>query len=315
MPSPREPSESVLAQVEQLLHDPDPARRSEVARALGGQGEEAGAALKALHQAMRADRPEVSLEAASAILRIRPDERAAVDRLVVGLRDPDPLIREQALTALEDVKGWDPVIVPALLGCLSDPEVDQRFRALEVLPQFTPGALGKSAEVAEAVAKVLAGDPDAEVRRATLCVFEGLRPPGRTLGAQALLAAATDDPDAYTRERAILRLGRLARVEPAAVRALAELLARGPLAAQRLAARALAGLGEKAEPALPELIEALSSADDEVWSYAAAALGGVGPGATEALPALEKLVREKTTENSEPREALQAIDKIRGQGE
>ncbi len=66
-------------------------------------------------------------------------------------------------------------------------------------------------------------------------------------------------------------------------------------------------MGPAAEPAVPDLIEALNG-DDSVQIYVAEALGSIGSGAKPAVPALRKLLDHKEEEIRVI--AQQAIDKI-----
>lgn len=66
----------------------------------------------------------------------------------------------------------------------------------------------------------------------------------------------------------------------------------GDLETRIAAAMALRELGAIAEPAVPELIEALSDASVGVRKSAAGALGGIGEGAASAVPALAALLED-----------------------
>lgn len=84
----------------------------------------------------------------------------------------------------------------------------------------------------------------------------------------------------------------LARIGDAAVPALIDTLADPDQEVRAQAARALARMGQKAEPAVPALIHALDDPNQEVRQGAARALGQIGSGAEEAVPALIQAIKD-----------------------
>jgi HEAT repeat protein len=298
--------------IERVLHSPDLNDRCSAASSLGSAGAAARPALPALREAMRTGPALLAAQAATAILRIAPRERTAVEYLLGALRHPDLGIRSTALDGVVYASGAER-LVPALLTCLTDPDPDQRAGTLGRLKRLAPRAAGRSMELAEAVARTLAADPSTDVRHTALRFFEALPRPVRVIGIRALRAAMEQDPDHDVRESAHAALLRLAHEEPAAVRELIQMLAQGSDRSRYLGAKGLAELGRKAKVALPELIAALESNDYWVWSYAAMALGGLGRAARRALPALERLVVRKTAEGLYADEPKEAIRQIRGE--
>lgn len=84
----------------------------------------------------------------------------------------------------------------------------------------------------------------------------------------------------------------LARIGDAAVPSLVETLQDPDRDVRAQAARALARMGPRAEPAIPALIAALNDSDKEVRMGAARALGQIGPAAAEAVPDLIKAIKD-----------------------
>lgn len=75
-------------------------------------------------------------------------------------------------------------------------------------------------------------------------------------------------------------------------------------------ARALAGIGGAAAPAVPELIPLLASSDAWVRNTAAQALGSIGAAAAPALPKLAPLTKDADADAAESaREAVRRIQR------
>lgn len=78
----------------------------------------------------------------------------------------------------------------------------------------------------------------------------------------------------------------LARIGPAAVRSLVEVVERQPGAARHRALEILARIGPGAAEAVPVLREMLRDSDPDTRRLAARALGQIGPAAADAVPEL-----------------------------
>jgi HEAT repeat protein len=75
-------------------------------------------------------------------------------------------------------------------------------------------------------------------------------------------------------------------------------------------ARALAGIGSGAAPAVPELVPLLASQDAWVRTTAAQALGTIGAAAVPALPKLAPLTKDADSDVAEAaREAIRRIQR------
>lgn len=95
----------------------------------------------------------------------------------------------------------------------------------------------------------------------------------------------------------------LARIGDAAVPSLVETLQDPDREVRAQAARALARMGPRAEPAIPALIAALNDSDKEVRMGAARALGQIGPAAAEAVPDLIQALKDPRNKPAEATEA------------
>ena len=98
------------------------------------------------------------------------------------------------------------------------------------------------------------------------------------------------DSDALVRLVAIQSLGRIRPVDNRSISALADALSDQDKTVRCASAEALIGLGAAAQPAIPNLIQALD--DKAVWGDAARALANLGPKAKKAVPALVEMARE-----------------------
>jgi HEAT repeat protein len=76
---------------------------------------------------------------------------------------------------------------------------------------------------------------------------------------------------------------------------------------------ALGMFGERAERAVPAIVEYVTATDDYIdWGDVATALGQIGPTAREALPLLRKIAKENEWDPRVPKAAMEAIRKIEG---
>lgn len=91
----------------------------------------------------------------------------------------------------------------------------------------------------------------------------------------------------------------LARIGDAAVPSLVATLQDPDRDVRAQAARALARMGPRAEPAIPALIAALNDSDQEVRMGAARALGQIGPPAAEAVPDLIEALKDPRNKPAE----------------
>jgi beta-lactamase regulating signal transducer with metallopeptidase domain len=127
-------------------------------------------------------------------------------------------------------------------------------------------------ERADALAKTLRTDADAEVRR--LAAWGLARYARIDVGAEALVNAVNNDTDAEVREMAVWALAG-ARRNPAASAAVTKALKDKEPRVRETAVWAAGSMGDEA--ALPGLIAALGDADPDIRGSAAWSIGSIGP--------------------------------------
>jgi HEAT repeat protein len=184
---------------------------------------------------LKSNDTDVRRAAAKGIAEMGPDAKSATPALLDALKkDKDLFVRRFAAQALGEVEAEPKTAVPALAAVLKETDKKELVEAAVT----SLGKMGPTAvpPLIDAV-KNKSGAPAKE---------KGKKP------------AATPDPTALVRTKAIEALG---------------------------------NIGAKAKPAVPVLIEALR--DPNVRAEAAEALGNIGPEAKEAVPALKDAVSAK----------------------
>jgi HEAT repeat protein len=220
--------------------------------------------------------------AAWARARIHPDQAEevaiAVDRLLEGVRSPDPVVRQGTLSALADLSEEVTQEQAGRLAkefgrALADGEVDVRMTGAESLAR-----LG-----AAAVPELLAALGDPHRRLIAIDVLGSLGAAAKD--AVPALVRLLDDPDATIRGDAAFALG---GIGPDAVEAVPALI--------RILEAAVAALGER-PPGGADGDGRPDQADDAGPSHrparytAAYALGRIGPPARAAVSVLDGLVK------------------------
>lgn len=232
----------------QGLGDGDHLVRRSSAYALGSLGRDAEPAREALEKALADDKAEVRQTAAWALGKVG---LLAVPALRKALGDNDSFVKRDAANSL------------ALI------DVDAVRPALDDLAK-------------------LCGEKNSEVRRSALAALVRIVGPKDT-DAAALIRQALLDTDLEVRCNAALVLSNIGGKEArAGLDVLLYALKKGGVDLRRQAAAAIHNLGEEAEKAVPDLIEALRDEDEETRGFAAVALGGIGKAAE---PAVKDLVR------------------------
>jgi HEAT repeat protein len=122
------------------------------------------AAVPSLREAIKSDEPVVRREALRALAKLR--ERASIDPMIVvpvlleSLNDPDPAVRNVAVTYLGIVRDNPDKEVAGLIKALADEQAEVRQAAAVAL-----SAYGLLAEPAIPALKKATNDPDDEVKR------------------------------------------------------------------------------------------------------------------------------------------------------
>ena len=313
---------------EERIRAEDPRQRVRACRELarkGGPGAE-----KALEGALTDDVEVVRQAAAVALLKLAPHHRAAFRVLLDGLNSGDWYVRWQACLAARALGPRAADAVPVLLNLAADKEKDVVQEAALALDAVAP----ESDDVLDAFERLLRSD--LKVDRATL--LARLRDAGRTENVKAWLAKESLSNAHRLRDAsfaALLPLGAAATetlaegIEAAdpAVRALAadgigelrwaagipklEAAAADPVPrVQESALRALQRFGPDAAPALPSMLAALDSGEEEVRQAALEAVGAVGRSARDdATPRLILALKGATNEK-EMLPVRRALDRV-----
>jgi HEAT repeat protein len=148
-----------LPDVTALLHQPD--YTPEAALALSFMG---SAALNPLRDAIKADDPIVRRESLRSLAKLR--ERASIDPhlivpiLLTSLKDPDPSVRDIAVTYLGIVRDEPQREVAGLIEALSDEDARVRRAAAVALTAY-----GAAADAAVPALRTAAKDSDQDVQR------------------------------------------------------------------------------------------------------------------------------------------------------
>jgi hypothetical protein len=128
----------------ELLSQADPRHRLLGALRIGVSGSEARTALPALRQLLGAEpKAAVRLRVAEAILKLQPNDRAALDSLSQSLIDPNNAeLRQAAAGALGGAAATSsPIAIVRLTDALDDPSPRVRIMAALSLAQFGPAAI------------------------------------------------------------------------------------------------------------------------------------------------------------------------------
>jgi HEAT repeat protein len=215
-----------------------------------------------------------------------------VQRLLWGVRDPDPKIRAASLLGMEET-GWSArVAVPAILRTFKDDDPRVRFSAACALAQFEPSTEGVL-ELLLAKLEEPRLTPDTAARAAIAVGHYG----PRARPALARLLEQLRKGDAAT--VALVEMG------PASIPGLAEALQDNSPKVRRRAAKALRCMGPSARSAVPVLMERLKDSDGGSRAEAALALGEIHR--EKAIPLLRPLLTEDPATAKAAAEALCAL--------
>jgi HEAT repeat protein/lysophospholipase L1-like esterase len=257
-----------------LVSDGSPAVRREAAWALGRREGAAVPALAVLASALGDHEPSVRAEGARALALIGPAGRTAGSAGASA---------EAHLVAL-----------------LDDPRQEVRWAATDAL-----AARGVRAEEDVPWLVSALGNPDPYVRGFAAWM---LGVAGPAAAAVPALENRLHDVEPGVRTLAVRALGNVAQGDPAAVAALADVLAHGAGEGRWRAARALGKLGPAAAPAAAALADALSDPDEKLRRESALALDRIGPSARAAVAALVAAEHDPVPEVREAAEdALRTI--------
>jgi HEAT repeat protein len=313
-----------------MTDDPSPPIRAAALRAISGVRSEKEVAAAKLEQALGHADPLVRKAGAAGLARMGAGAKLGLDGLMNLLDDPDLTTQRSAIQALGGMGAAAAKAAPTVLQRVEVPEL--RLVSLEALGKFGPAA-----EAAIPRLKTLAGEGPSEMRYAAIEALNGIGP-----AAQEALPVLYDVLQNHEeRDVRIQALKALLKIEqsddkllPVALKIFDESI--GSL--HREAAIALRRFGDRAQPALPGLLDMLSRENDrgealgtlrgmrvqavqplmkklddkapEVRVFACEALAKLGAEAREALPALQQRVeKEGDPVRSAAQKAIEQIGK------
>jgi HEAT repeat protein len=267
---------------------------------LGTPSKDVNASLERRLRGLKSEYRWVRLSSAVLIGELTSHASQAIPAIIDGLNTNDEELARYLSAALRSHGVASPADV---LPFGADPRPLVRERVLHVLPY-----LKIEAKLLLPLAAKAIKDPNNRIRRAAVFVLGGLRSEAPTV--VPYLAAALRDPDAAESEGEItvaqdaaFRLRGFGRdIKPALPQLIEALTSKDPQL-RRLAAGALSALGPDAAPAIPGLLVALESRDlksletrDMVRKAVVYTLGQIGEGAKDALPRLYPLLEDPNSE-------------------
>jgi HEAT repeat protein len=226
-------------------------------------GPKAKAAIPLLKQVLKDPNPQVRYHVVRTLGRL--GAKGAVP-VAEALQDKDSFVRRAAVEGLEDLGRDAQEALPILKKVLKDADTRTRSDAL--------GALAKGAPEVVAALESAPEPPDLMTRRAVVAALGNVKPPAKD--ALPRLAAALKDPG--MREAAFHSLEQLG---PPAAPVLAKAL--GEPATRVRALKILQALGPKAKEAIPVLIEALKSDNEDLQQRARVIVIAIGTPAVNGL--------------------------------
>ncbi len=296
-----------VAALSRALQDTDPGVRREAAQALGAIGPEAAAATESLAQLLRDPDRLVRLSAVQAIDHIGPNGASLATALTAVLNEADPELTKQGLVVLAKMGADARPAVPALGRILASPDRRLQHACLDVLAHTGPDGAAHAAALLSWL-----GSADVESR---LTITRLLVSWERGKEAASVLLPRLKEqlagPDAVCLEglKLVETLGKYAEGMGAPVAEAYRQHKDAPVRLQAL--KALAALGEQAEPAVPALVQDL--ANQELRSKEKALHEQIGPTLVRigkaAVPALVKLATEGKTQTQRTA-ALRCIGEI-----
>jgi len=265
-------------------------------------------ALPALLEKLRAEKPDVRMEAAAAIGRLGPQAKAAAPALLGAFpQEKDPFARRAMIAALGAIGPEAREAAPALVAAVRDGygSVDDLvgFEAMAALVKIDPENIASGQRVA-----AMLRDKSPEVRSRAAAMVRLLGPGLKSMA--PALAEAMKDPHAAVRVEALRSLVGLRPEAGLMLPLLTAAVGDSDKYVRLYAAMGLAGYGPEAKGAAKPLIEAVAKEKDpEVRSQEIRALRYIGPAAIEAVPVLTEALKDP---NPQVRtQAEKAIKKIR----
>jgi len=279
----REASKAAVPALKDMLTDTDAETRLQAAQALvriGGKEEVTAAAAVLSALLTEEQRPNVKSMAASALRQLGP-EYARLIRPVYREMLKDPQSSQRLTAARQLLQEGDEdrkLVVPVLRELLKAGQPYERTQAAQLLVQADPDRAD------EAVAALRGMIQDRQTRQAAVSALAGMGPDHAAV-AVPILREMLRDADISSRHQAINTLGQLGPAAKDALPELAELLTE-----RQYGFMVANTLGRIGGDAVPALVKALESGDQQTQRAAVQALGQIGPDAAAAVPTLLKML-------------------------
>jgi HEAT repeat protein len=304
------------------LGNEEAAVRWHAARALGSIGSDAAPAVAKLTDLLTSDKNGAARAyAAFALGRIGEASKPVVPQLAQALRDPDAVVRRQAILAIRTIKPPPEQMIPLVVSVLESASPHELLPALHslaeggarVVPRLIealkhPRArywaclvlseIGPDAKDAVPALVGLLSDTDPEVRREAImalgAIGEGARP------AIGDLAKALDDQDNAVASSAAFTLGKLGPVAKPAIGALEKVRTQPNSLSPVISNWALAKIEpenqDRRQTAVAELTQALASKEPRVRVAALHGLADLKANGPEVIAQVARLLKDADAE-------------------
>ncbi|HWG45732.1 MAG TPA: HEAT repeat domain-containing protein [Gemmataceae bacterium] len=282
------------ALVKALKEDENPHVRRSAAYALGAFGPQASGTLEQLRKALKDEAASVRQNAAWALGQMGKDAGEAVGALGECLNDKDTLVRRDAADALGSMGKAGSAGVQSLIELVkSEPDEVVKKTALHSLSHLAGPEHKPYARGLES----LLDSKDSEIALGAAIVLARIGGED-TKPAVDVLRRALKNSDAQTQAMATASLATLGPIAAPAMHDLADVLtnANNSPTLRGGAALAIAHIGTAAEPVVPALAKAIRPSEPlEVRQYAAEAFGQMKyPATKEGLPAILEAIEKDT---------------------
>jgi HEAT repeat protein len=212
----------------------------------------------------------------------------AVDTLRHALRDPSPLVREEAAHSLGTLGSAAAAATTDLIAALDDASDSVRCQAV--------GSLSRAGAPSTVVVRALVArlaDPNATIQVAVAQALGSMKQEATT--ATQALVPLLHSSDEAVRQAAADAIGEIGAITPEALDELSEALESSDNLVRAQTAEILGNIGQPAAAATPGLVEALADDNDRVRAKAVAALGKMGESAAVAVPELVRALKDQDT--------------------
>jgi HEAT repeat protein len=262
------------------LQSGQPEAQLRAAQLIWHMGPDAAATAPALARALRECDAETRAPLVTALDRLGPRARPAVDAIRHLLRDEDKWVRYRAASALVGIDSdYGETVLPVLVELLRDEET--RCHAMDVVAGIGPAA---DEAVPELTAALEAENMYVRHRAAAALWLVRRRPDD----AITVIRQGMADENYESRADAAFWAGQIGPTAREMVPDLSHLLRDAKSSVRYRAAEALGKIGPAAKAAVPEMIPLLEDSDVGTRYATATALGHIGPAASAAVPALEE---------------------------